>query len=81
MRTALHVRVSIQRQSQAQTIEHQLTRLPAHLEAQGQRLRPEWIFPHSTGFLRKCRSRLFSYGGGYRPCLHGRFSGNALNPS
>ena len=44
MRTALYVRVSTQRQSQAQTIEQQLTRLRAHLEAQGEQLRPEWIF-------------------------------------
>jgi site-specific DNA recombinase len=44
MRTALYLRVSTQRQSQAQTIEHQLTRLRAHLEAQGETLRPEWIF-------------------------------------
>jgi DNA invertase Pin-like site-specific DNA recombinase len=39
MRTALYVRVSTQRQSQAQTIDQQLTRLRAHLEAQGERLR------------------------------------------
>jgi len=44
MRTALDVRVSTPRQSQAQTIEQQVTRLRAHLEAQGERLRPEWIF-------------------------------------
>jgi site-specific DNA recombinase len=44
MRTAIYVRVSTQRQSQAQTIEHQLTRLQTHLEAQGEKLRPEWIF-------------------------------------
>jgi site-specific DNA recombinase len=44
MRTALYVRVSTPRQSQTQTIEQQLTRLRAHLEAQGERLRPEWIF-------------------------------------
>ena len=44
MRTALYVRVSTQRQSQAQTIEQQLTRLRAHLEAQGEQLRPEWIY-------------------------------------
>jgi site-specific DNA recombinase len=44
MRTAVYVRVSTQRQSQAQTIEHQLTRLRTHLEAQGEKLRSEWIF-------------------------------------
>jgi hypothetical protein len=44
MRTALYVRVSTQRQSQAQTIEHQLTRLRTHLEAQGEKLQSEWIF-------------------------------------
>ena len=44
MSTGIYVRVSTQRQSQAQTIEQQLTRLQAHLEAQGETLRPEWIF-------------------------------------
>jgi site-specific DNA recombinase len=44
MRTALYVRVSTQRQSQAQTIEQQLTRVQAHLETQGERLRPAWMF-------------------------------------
>ena len=44
MSTGISVRVSTQRQSQAQTIEQQLTRLQAHLEAQGETLRPEWIF-------------------------------------
>ena len=44
MRTGIYVRVSTQRQSQAQTIEQQLTRLQAHLEAQGETLRPAWMF-------------------------------------
>ena len=44
MSTGISVRVSTQRQSQAQTIEPQLTGLQAHLAAQGETLRPEWIF-------------------------------------
>jgi hypothetical protein len=39
MRTALYVRVSTQRPSQAQTIEQQLTRLRAHLLLEKHRLR------------------------------------------
>jgi site-specific DNA recombinase len=44
MRTAIYLRVLPQRHSQAQTLEHQVTRLRAHLEAPGETLRPAWIF-------------------------------------
>jgi site-specific DNA recombinase len=41
---AIHVRVSTQRQAQAQTIEQQLERLRAHLRGQGVELASEAIF-------------------------------------
>jgi site-specific DNA recombinase len=44
MRTAVYVRVSTPRQSQAQTIDQQLARLQAHLAAQGEALQAERIF-------------------------------------
>jgi site-specific DNA recombinase len=44
MRTAVYVRVSTQRQSQAQTIDQQLARLQAYLVVQGEALQPEQIF-------------------------------------
>jgi site-specific DNA recombinase len=44
MRTAVYVRVSTQRQSQAQAIDQQLARLQAHLAAQGEALQSEQIF-------------------------------------
>lgn len=44
MRTAVYVRVSTQRQSQAQTIDQPLARLQAHLAAQEEELQPEQIF-------------------------------------
>jgi site-specific DNA recombinase len=44
MRTAVYVRVSTQRQSQAQTIDQQLARLRAHLAVQGEELQSEQIF-------------------------------------
>src|SRR6266511_2752270 len=44
MSTAVYVRVSTQRQSQAQTIDQQLARLQAHLAAQGEELQSEQIF-------------------------------------
>ena len=44
MKTAIYVRVSTNRQSQAQTIEQQLERLERHLELQGERLLTENIF-------------------------------------
>jgi site-specific DNA recombinase len=44
MRTAVYVRVSTQRQSQAQTIDQQWARLRAHLAAQGEELQSEQIF-------------------------------------
>jgi site-specific DNA recombinase len=44
MRTAVYVRVSTPRQSQAQTIDQQLARLQAHLAAQGEALRSAQIF-------------------------------------
>jgi site-specific DNA recombinase len=44
MRTAVYVRVSTQRQSQAQTIDQQLARLCAHLAAHGEELQSEQIF-------------------------------------
>src|ERR1700760_4441613 len=42
--TAIYVRVSTDRQTQAQTIEQQLERLKAHLETQGETLSSENIF-------------------------------------
>jgi len=53
-------------------------RLLRHSPAQTCRIIPEYRTknPDSTGFLRKCRSRLFSYGGGCRLRLHERFSLN-----
>jgi site-specific DNA recombinase len=44
MRVAVSVSVSTQRQAQSQTIEPQLERLRAHIQAQGWQLRPEEIF-------------------------------------
>jgi site-specific DNA recombinase len=44
MRVAVYVRVSTQRQVQSQTIEQQLERLQAHIQAQGWQLRAEDIF-------------------------------------
>ena len=44
MSTAIYVRVSTERQTQAQTIEHQIERLRRHLAAQGEKLQPEDIF-------------------------------------
>jgi site-specific DNA recombinase len=44
MRAAIYVRVSTQRQAQAQTIEQQLTRLRAHTREQGWSLEPEHVF-------------------------------------
>src|SRR5215218_3445513 len=44
MRIALYVRVSSQRQAQAQTIEQQLARLQAHVQTQGWTAPPEQIF-------------------------------------
>jgi site-specific DNA recombinase len=44
MKTAIYVRVSTNRQSQAQTIEQQLERLQRHLELQGEWLAAEDIF-------------------------------------
>ena len=43
MRTDVYVRISTQRQSQAQTIDQQLARLQAHLAAQGEELQSEQI--------------------------------------
>ena len=60
MRTAVYVRVSTPRQSQAQTIEHQLTRLRTHLEAQGEKLQSEWIF-RDDGYT-YCMSRRNFFG-------------------
>jgi site-specific DNA recombinase len=44
MKTAIYVRVSTNRQTQAQTIEQQLERLARHLELRGERLVAENIF-------------------------------------
>ena len=44
MRIAIYVRVSTQRQAQAQTIEQQIDRLRAHLQAQG------WPLPEGDIF-------------------------------
>jgi site-specific DNA recombinase len=42
--TAVYVRVSTDRQAQAQTIEQQLGRLKAHLEIEGETLSAENVF-------------------------------------
>ena len=44
MSTAIYVRVSTERQTLAQTIEQQIDRLTAHVQAQGETLHPEDIF-------------------------------------
>lgn len=44
MRVAIYARVSTQRQAQAQTIDQQISRLRAHVEAQGWNLEPEHIY-------------------------------------
>lgn len=44
MQVAVYVRVSTQRQAQAQTIEQQLERLGAHIQAQGWQLSDDHIF-------------------------------------
>ncbi len=44
MRTAVYVRISTDRQTQTQTIEQQLDRLKAQLQAQGEELLSEDIF-------------------------------------
>ena len=44
MRVAIYVRVSTQRQAQAHTIDQQMVRLSAHIEAQGWILEPEHIY-------------------------------------
>ncbi|MBI1987281.1 MAG: recombinase family protein [Nitrospinae bacterium] len=44
MRVAVYVRVSTQHQTQTQTIEQQLERLLAHIQAQGWPLPKEHIF-------------------------------------
>lgn len=44
MRTAVYLRVSTNRQTQAQTIEQQLERLKAHLHLQGEQLLAENVF-------------------------------------
>src|ERR671938_467135 len=44
MTVAVYVRVSTQRQAQAQTIEQQLDRLRAHLRGQGVELASEQVF-------------------------------------
>jgi site-specific DNA recombinase len=44
MRTAIYVRVSTQRQAQAQTIEQQLSRLRLYISEQGWSLEPEHVF-------------------------------------
>ena len=44
MQVAIYARVSTPRQSQAQTIEHQLERLAAHVQAQGWGLSADHIF-------------------------------------
>jgi DNA invertase Pin-like site-specific DNA recombinase len=44
MRTAIYVRVSTERQTQAQTIDQQVERLQRHLTAHGEELRAEDIF-------------------------------------
>ena len=44
MKTAIYLRVSTNRQTQAQTIEQQLERLRKHLELQGEALSADNIF-------------------------------------
>ena len=44
MRVAIYVRVSTQKQAQTQTIEQQIERLQAHVQAQGWMLEPEHIY-------------------------------------
>ena len=44
MRIAIYVRVSTQRQAQAQTVEQQLSRLRAYISEQGWLLEPEHVF-------------------------------------
>jgi site-specific DNA recombinase len=44
MRIAIYVRVSTQRQAQDQTIEQQIERLRAHIQAKGWPLPDEHIF-------------------------------------
>ena len=44
MRAAIYVRVSTPRQAQTHTIKQQITRLHAHVEAQGWILEPEHIY-------------------------------------
>jgi DNA invertase Pin-like site-specific DNA recombinase len=44
MSTAIYVRVSTERQTLAHTIEQQVERLTAHVQARGETLRPEDIF-------------------------------------
>ena len=44
MRAAIYVRVSTQRQAQAQTIDQQLARLRAHIKEQSWSLEPEHVF-------------------------------------
>jgi site-specific DNA recombinase len=44
MRVAIYVRVSTQRQAQTQTIEQQIARLRAHIDAQGWVLEPEHVY-------------------------------------
>ena len=44
VRAAIYARVSTANQTQAQTIDQQLTRLQAHIQAQGWTLAPEHIF-------------------------------------
>ena len=44
MSTAISVRVSTERQTLAHTIEQQVERLIAHVQAQGETLHPEDIF-------------------------------------
>ena len=44
MKVAIYVRVSTNRQTQAQTIDQQLERLQRHLETQGESLSADHIF-------------------------------------
>ena len=56
MQVALYVRVSTQRQAQAQTTDQQLDRLRAHAEQQGWPLPPERVFRddgHSGAALKR----------------------------